>query len=145
MNIATARRTDPVQCHAAADRMNEGDRLTKAQEYALACIREYPGHTAQELEIIVKCPKPGRIWKRCGELAGMRKIRREYRPERDGYVLYPAETKRIRYELSLFEPDKLKCDCGRIWTACGIATTGGYVTCPNCNATAYMPEREHYS
>jgi hypothetical protein len=143
MNIATARRNDPIQCFAAANKINK--HLTKAQTDALYWITKHPGHTALELEEIAKV-KSGRIHKRCGELAGGENpvIYRVYEKERDGWLLYPKEQNKIRYELSLFEPDKLKCDCGRIWTACGIATTGGYVTCPNCNATAYMPERKHY-
>ena len=89
MDTATARRNDPVQCFVAADKVNEN--LTKAQQYALDCIKAHPGNTAQELEIIVKCPKPGRIWKRCGELDAAGKIHRIYRPDRDGYLLYPKQ------------------------------------------------------
>jgi hypothetical protein len=143
MNIATARRTDPVQCHAAADRMNDG-RLTEHEQYALDYIARYPGRSAQGLEYIAGC-KPGKIWKRIKGLVDKGAVIRTYEDGCREAKLYVTSKNKIRYELSLFEPDKLKCVCGRIWTACGIATMGGYVTCPNCNATAYMPEREHYS
>ena len=50
-NYAIARNADPIESHAAADRMNKGDVLTKHEEYALAAIRRLQGLTAEEYEI----------------------------------------------------------------------------------------------
>ena len=86
--IATARKSDPIQCFIAAEKVNHS--LTKAQQFALDCINTYPGHTAKELEKIVGCDY-GRIHKRCNELAAAKKITRLYRADRDGWLLYPVK------------------------------------------------------
>jgi hypothetical protein len=138
--IAHARRQDPIQCHIAAEKATAT--LTKAQAEALEWIRKHPGHTSFELEQIAQC-RPGRIWKRCGELAKQGRIVRTYRQDRNGWLLYPASS-RIMYNPVLFDPDSLVCGCRHIFSVIGISLCGGTVTCPKCGMSAYMPEREHY-
>jgi DNA-binding MarR family transcriptional regulator len=60
-----ARRDHPLSSHAECQRQN--DELTRAMEYALLWVRQYPGRTAKELEQLAGC-EPGRIWKVIAQL-----------------------------------------------------------------------------
>ena len=50
---ATARNSDPATSHLAADRMNEGGRLTRHQIIVLGLISRHSGLTAKQLGVIL--------------------------------------------------------------------------------------------
>jgi DNA-binding MarR family transcriptional regulator len=60
-----ARRTHPASSHAECQRQTE--ELTASMQFALQWIRQYPGHTAKELERLAGC-EPGQIWKVAAQL-----------------------------------------------------------------------------
>lgn len=142
MTTATARKTDPVTSHAAADRMNQGDSLTRDEQFTLKWVRMFPGHSAKQLERLAN-DEAQRIHRRAKGLETKGEIKRV----NDGtgeLKLYLIKKNQISYCLDLFNPDLIHCDCGKKWTVHSISLTGGYVTCPNCSTMAYLPERRHY-
>jgi len=50
-NIAKAKRNDPVTSHEAADKLNKGDNLKKAQREALQMLSRHNGNTAKDIGI----------------------------------------------------------------------------------------------
>lgn len=68
-----ARREHPASSHAECRRLN--DKLTPSMEYALIYIRQYPGRSARDLELLAGCP-PGKIWKVLAQLERRGQIKR---------------------------------------------------------------------
>lgn len=94
---AFARNSDPITSHRAADRMNEGNRLSNDERFALLAIRNYPGRTANELEALMN-DKKGKIHRRIKGLVNKSKVKRVYKENCREALLYPVEFRETLFE-----------------------------------------------
>ena len=97
MSYALARNTDPITSHRAADRMNEDNRLTNNERFAMLAIRNFPGHTANELEALMN-DKRGKIHRRIKGLVDKGMVKRVYKENCREALLYPAEFRETLFE-----------------------------------------------
>ena len=72
--------------------MNEGNRLSNDERFALAAVKNFPGHTAKQLEKITNDIN-GKIHRRIKGLVDKGKVKRVYPENCREALLYPAEFK----------------------------------------------------